>query len=97
MYIHYQCFLSVNLTLHTVTGIHSKQLKNKMQLETLKQDKNQLKIQEPRERKRNQVSKAKKSLRKRNKKVVSRKKLLMHHLKVILTLLGLWDTGVLHL
>ena len=88
IYVHYQCFHSVYLTLHTVSSIHSRQLKNKIQLENRKQDETCQKIQDPRERGKewNQVVKEK-SLRKKNKKYVSRRKLLMHHLKVILILL----------
>ena len=50
---------SVNLTSNTVTSIHSRQLKNKIQLETQKQDKSCQKIQDPKERERNQVGKEK--------------------------------------
>ena len=86
IYIHYQRFHSVNLTLQTIASIHSGQLRNKIQLETLKQDESCQKIQNQRERDRNQVSQ-KRSLRKRNKKIALRKKFFMHHLKVILILL----------
>ena len=86
IYINYERFDSVNLTLQTVTSIHSSQLRNKIQLETLKQDESCQKIQNQRERERNQVSE-KRSLRKRNKKIALRKKFFMHHLKVILILL----------
>ena len=34
IYTPYQCFRTVNLTLYTVTTIHCRQLKNKIQLET---------------------------------------------------------------
>ena len=81
----YQCFHSVNLTLHMVTSIHNRQLKNNIQLETQKQDESCQNSKDPRER--NQFGKEK-SLRERNKKKKGlRKKLLMHHLKVILMLL----------
>ena len=50
IYIRYQCFHSVGLTLRTVTSIHSKQLKNKIKLETRKQDESCQKIQDSRER-----------------------------------------------
>ena len=95
IYIRYQCFHSVNLTLHTVTTIHSSQLTNKIQLEPRKQDESYQKIQDPweKERERNQVGKEK-SLRKKNKKSFSMKKLLMEHLKLKLTLLFkniLWE------
>ena len=95
IYIRYQCFHSVNLTLHTVTTIHSSQLTNKIQLEPRKQDESYQKIQDPweKERERNLVGKEK-SLRKKNKKSFSMKKLLMEHLKLKLTLLFkniLWE------
>ena len=75
-----------------VTTIHSSQLKNKIQLETQKQDETCQKIQDPRKRKRQtgrektHVGKEKKSEEKEQKGVL-RKKLLMHHLKVVLILL----------
>ena len=50
IYINYERFDSVNLTLQTVTSIHSSQLRNKIQLETLKQDESCQKIQNQRER-----------------------------------------------
>ena len=50
IYIRYQCFHSVNLTLHTVTSINNRQLKNKIQLETWKQDESCQVIQVARDR-----------------------------------------------
>ena len=50
IYTRYQCFHSVNLTLHTVISIYSCQLKKKIQLETRKQDESCQKIQDPKER-----------------------------------------------
>ena len=50
IYIHYERFHSVKLTLQTITSIHSSQLRNKLQLETLKQDESCQKIQNQRER-----------------------------------------------
>ena len=38
IYIRYQCFPRVNVTLCTVSSIHSRQLKNKIQLATQKLD-----------------------------------------------------------
>ena len=46
----YQCFHSVNLTLHMVTSIHNRQLKNNIQLETQKQDESCQNSKDPRER-----------------------------------------------
>ena len=56
IYIHYQRFHSVNLTLQTIASIHSGQLRNKIQLETLKQDESCQKIQNQRERERQKSS-----------------------------------------
>ena len=52
LYIRYQYFHNVNLTLHTVISIHSMQLKDKIQLETRKQDESCQKIQDTREKER---------------------------------------------
>ena len=87
IYILYQCFHSVNLTLYTVTSIRSRRLKNKIQLETRKQDESCQKIQDPRQREKEIKLARKRVWRKRTEKSVSRKKFLMHHLKVILILL----------
>ena len=79
----YQCFNNVDLTLNTVTNIHRRQLKNKIQLETWKQHESCQKIQDPRQKERNQVDKVQ-DLRKKNNGSVSWKNLLIHHLQVIL-------------
>ena len=51
IYIYYQCFHRVSLTLYTVTSINSRQLKNKLQLETGKQDGSCQKTQDPNNKK----------------------------------------------
>ena len=91
VYIRYQHFHSINVTLHTVTSIRSRQLKNKIQLEPRKQDESCQKIQDPQEgdrkkRERNQVGKEK-SLRKRKKTGFKEKVADVPYVKVILILL----------
>ena len=73
IYIRYQCFHNINLTLHTVISIHSMQLKNKIQPETLKQDESRQKIQDPRE-KESEIKLAKKKVwGERREKVIRRR------------------------
>ena len=81
----YQCFHSVNLTLHTASSIHSN---SQQEYDTTRNSETRWKlpIDSRPKRERNQVGKGK-SPTKKNKNSVSRKKLLMFHLKVILILL----------
>ena len=84
MYIRYQCFHSVNLTLHTVTSIRSRQLKNKIQLESRKQARST----REREKRERETKLARKNLwGKEPKKGFDEKVVDVPYLKVILTLL----------